>query len=476
MVTLKMPVRALYIFSFICAFSALPLFSMERPTDAAIVNNIHRALFEDLRVRSSDITVKSIDGIVTLDGAVKTIAEMQYADLEAKKINGVLGVINKLTVKPTYRLDAEIRQDLRHKIVRSSVIKSQNIGVRVENGVVFLTGSVASLAESDQVYLLAAEVRGVKAIENHLEVNFGLKRPDTEIRKDVLTKLKNDVYLVGLPVTVSVKNGSVTLSGEVGNVFEKERAEKDAANLFNVLGVKNDLKVSWARAQAVRNEGRGLPDSTLSAVLSEEISLDTRLDEPNHIQIQVQKGMITLTGDVPTYVQKRVAGQDVKEIAGDHWINNFIQVKGVIRDDFGIFMDIRDALASDYELTGNKVSYNVIDGVVTLKGNVNSDYEKKRFEKDVEGIIGVKDIADYIVVDWLPSYTDEALKGRIFDRLAANWVTWPLLNKIAIDVNHGKATLSGTVNSRSQYIEAENIAGQTDGVFSVDNKLVIQGN
>jgi osmotically-inducible protein OsmY len=467
--------KVVYFFTFLSTISEMPLMAAERPSDDSIILRIQKAQFEDPRLRAYDVTVKSIDGIVTLEGTVRTLAELQFADLEAKKIRGVLGVINKLKVEPIYRLDAEIRQDLRRRIINSSMIKSENLGVRVENGVVFLTGSVGSSVEKNEASLLAGEVRGVKEVENHIEIIYKFKRPDTEIRKDVLTKLDNDVYLIGFHIAAAVKSGFVTLSGEVGNVFEKERAEKDAASLFNVIGVYNDLKVSWSKGEAAVNMVSSFPDSILTNTLADELRLDGRLDDPKYIKIQVLHGTITLTGTVPTYMQKRLAEQDVKEIAGVQWVNNLLQVKGVWRDDDGIQMDIRNALSSDYSLIRDRINFHVAEGVVTLNGNVNSENEKFRVEKDIAGIIGVKDVKDYIIVEWLPAYSDEALKDRIFDRFTANWKTWLLINRIIIKVTDGRVTLTGTVDTWAQFKEAGRITGQTDGVRSVDNRLVVHG-
>ncbi len=461
--------------AFVYIILALPLAAAERPSDKVIVNRIEAALFEDPRVRAADISVNSMNGIVTLDGSVKTLAELKFADLETKKIRGVLGVIDKLSVRPVYRLDAEIRQDLRRRLVRSSIIKSENLGVHVENGIVYLSGKVGSSAERDQASLLVEDVRGVKAIDNRIEVTYAIKRSDADIRKDILSKYSRDVYLVGLPIGVTVKNGNVTLTGEIGNEFEKERAENDAANTFNVAGVRNDLKVTWAKAEGVRNEASAISDTELTVAVGNELSWDTRFDNPKDIVALVRHGAITLTGSVPAFSQKMLAEQDVKGITGVQSVNNLLQVKGVERDDMGIYMDIRDAMESDYSLNGVRITYYVVDGVATLKGNVNSEYEKSRIERDAGGIIGVKDIDDYITVDWLPKYSDDALKNRIFERLLSNWVTWPLTKSIIINVNEGRAILTGTTDTWAQYNEAQRITGQTDGIRSVDNRLVVHG-
>jgi osmotically-inducible protein OsmY len=465
--------KTVYVLAFLSTISVAPTMALEKLSDDIIVHRIHFALFEDPRVRAADITINSIDGIVTIEGTVRTLAELRFVEAEVKKIRGVLGLINKLLVKPAYRLDVEIRQELKHRIINSSTIQSENLGVRVENGIVFLSGIVGSSVERDEVSLLAEEVLGVKGIENHIEVTYKVQRPDIEIQKDVMTKLSNDVYLFGLHLTVAVKNGYVTLSGEVGNVFQKERAEKDAAALFNVMGVNNALTIIGANDEGVRTNARIFPDSIITKTLEEELRLDARFDDPKKIRVQARQGVITLTGTVQTFRQKRLAQQDVQQIAGVKWINNLLQVKGVWRDDEAIALDIRNALTSDYSLIKDRINFYVVDGVVTLKGNVTSNHEKSRTEKDIERIIGVKDIKDYIIVDWLPLYSDDDLKGRIFDRFTSSWETWQLVNKIVINVKDGRATLTGTVDTWAQLKEAGSIAEQTDGIRSVDNQLVV---
>jgi len=72
-----------------------------------------------MSIEASEITVRSQEGIVTLSGKVKNLAAKPCAALEAKKINGVLSVINKIVVKPSYRRDANIAKDVRRRILNS---------------------------------------------------------------------------------------------------------------------------------------------------------------------------------------------------------------------------------------------------------------------------------------------------------------------------------------------------------------------
>ena len=94
---------------------------------------------------------------MTLTGKLKSITAKKYADLEAKKIKGVLGVINKLSVEPEYRYDWDITQDIRHRLVNSEFIRSHDLTVTVAGRVATLKGNVDSWAQREWAGMLAGE-------------------------------------------------------------------------------------------------------------------------------------------------------------------------------------------------------------------------------------------------------------------------------------------------------------------------------
>ena len=169
------------------------IIASERPSAETIKYWVENAINENLYGDTSDIKVHVTDGIVTLEGTVKNLAVKKNAELEAKKIRGVLGVIDKLTVMPIYRLDADIAQDVRHRIVDSAAIESSGIKVLCTHGKVELIGKVASRAEREEAELLAGEVRGVKEVRNYITVSWDKKRSDEAIKKDALDALRRDV-------------------------------------------------------------------------------------------------------------------------------------------------------------------------------------------------------------------------------------------------------------------------------------------
>ena len=171
-----------------------------QPDDTSMTFWVRQAVLQDPRIGPSEITVDTSDGIVTLVGSVPNVSARQYAEREAKKIAGVRGVVNELFVAPSFRVDADITQDVRQRLITSASTSSDALRVTVHQGIVMLEGTVASWAERQEAGLLAGEVRGVKDVTNKLVVQYPHTRPDAEIQRDVATTLAHDVFLTGLPI------------------------------------------------------------------------------------------------------------------------------------------------------------------------------------------------------------------------------------------------------------------------------------
>ena len=462
---------AVLFFGVMVLFAAQP----QRPDDASVNFWVTRAILEDSRVGPSDITATTMEGIVTLTGNARNLAQKTYAELEATKIKGVFGVINKILVVPVSRPDIEIRQAIRKRIVNSSVIVSELLGVKVNKDEVTLSGKVPSYSEKQEVSFLASEVRGVVSVENNIVVVNPAGRSDAEIGADVRAKIDRDVYLSEFPITVSVEKGVAVLSGEVVSAYEKERATNDALQVSNVADVKNNLKIRWWEISGARTKPPNLSDSVIAFSVASELLSDSRITKPEDVRVRAKSGHVILEGELPTLRQKMAARLDATEVVGVAWVSNLIAVNGPWREDFEIDLDSRFALSSDYALTGDNINLSVNNGTVLLTGNVNSAYEKSQALKDISGIIGVKNIINNIAVNWEAPDFDKALKERIEERFMENWETAPVAGKITATVLNGEATLAGQVDTWAQYAEAAKVAALTMGIRHVENRLSISG-
>jgi osmotically-inducible protein OsmY len=455
--------------------SILVMAGTDRPSDDMIRCWVKSALQDDPRIAAGDIAVGVTNGIVTLKGVVGNLAEKQYALMESQKIYGVLGVVEKLHIEPQFRNEADIREDVRMRLAGSTSIQIRILGMDVQNGEVTLTGEVHSAAQREEARLLAAEVRGVRAIYNKLVVSYPRTRPDSEIQRDILDSLHRDVYLTGLPIAVSVVDGVATLSGEVGNAYERLRAEDKARVVNNVRDVNGKITVRWWEERGVRKE-MPFPDApAIQEAIYDELDLDSRIAVSNIRAETEPAGFVTLRGTVPTLQQKRIAEQDAMNVVGVRWVTNLLEVKTEPRDDYAILRDAQMAIDSDYLLSGQDIRVRVQDGVLTLTGAVSDPFRKYHAEEVALRIRGLREFVDTILVDVYPQFTDTVLRQRIRDRLAANWETRNIAAAVGVAVTKGKATLTGEVNTLAQRAEAERVAALTPGVLSVHNELTVIG-
>ncbi|HUI93534.1 MAG TPA: BON domain-containing protein [Chitinivibrionales bacterium] len=452
------------------------LFAAPKPSDESITYWVNSVLWDDPRVSSSGISVTTSEGIVTLTGTVRNLVQKQYAEREATKIAGVTGVVNRLIVKPPPRSDIDIRQAIRRRFIASSLLSAEQIGASVESGVVVLSGTVASYSEKEEASLLAGEATGVSGIDNDIMVVYKKQRPDKEIREDIRAKLDRDVYLAGLPVTVTVDRGSVLFTGTVGNAYERNRATDDAYEVPNVSNVVNDLKIAWWEISGTRTGAPTPSDSSLAASVNNELEADLRISEPWEVRVKAEGGHVTLQGTLPSLRQAILARQDAMEVVGVAWVTNRITVNGVWRNDLDLLEDALFSIHSDYALTGDDITAEVNGGTITIRGSVKTPFEKSQAYLDAAGVLGVQNVVNTIAVTGTePIYSDQSLAAHVKERLAGNGETAPVAGRITVVVNNGAAIISGRVDTWAQYGEAARVASLTVGVRKVDNRITVKG-
>jgi len=139
--------------------------------DNEITNNIVNMLLWNSNIVSSDIVVKSQDGIVTLTGSVDTYWEKYLAEDIANSAKGVVKVVNLLDVELTKtKVDMDIQQAIRDALNRTSYIESDNINISVNNGVVTLTGSVKNFSEKQDLLDIVRYTTGVVSVIDEIRI------------------------------------------------------------------------------------------------------------------------------------------------------------------------------------------------------------------------------------------------------------------------------------------------------------------
>jgi osmotically-inducible protein OsmY len=210
-------------------------------------------------------------------------------------------------------------------------------------------------------------------------------------------------------------------------------------------------------------------DEELQKDVLAELKWDARL-QPNEIGVIVKDGVVTLTGWVDSYFKKWNAEDAAHKVGGVKAVANDIEVKLLNeRTDADIAAAAIHALDWDAGVPSDEVEVTVAKGWVTLKGEVEWQYEKEDAERVVRRLAGVKGVSNLITVK--PRATPQDLKKKIEDALVRSAELDA--HKITVDVQGSKAILKGSVRSWAEREEAEQAAWSAPGIISVDNRISI---
>ena len=145
--------------------------------DSGISAKAKAALVDDDAIKSTDISVKTHSGVVTLSGFVTSQDQAEKAVAVVQKIEGVKSVSDKLHVRDSkassmkgYAGDTATTSEIKAKLLADDIVPSRNVKVETTDGVVQLSGQVANQAQSERAESIAKAIEGVKSVKNDLTV------------------------------------------------------------------------------------------------------------------------------------------------------------------------------------------------------------------------------------------------------------------------------------------------------------------
>ena len=211
-------------------------------------------------------------------------------------------------------------------------------------------------------------------------------------------------------------------------------------------------------------------DEELQKDVLAEMKWDAKL-QPNEIGVAVKDGVVTLTGWVDSFLKKWSAEDAAQRVAGVKAVANDIEVKlPSERTDADIAGAAIHALQWDALVPAEKIHVTVSKGWVTLKGDVEWQYQREDAERVVRRLAGVTGVSNLINV--VPRASVTELKKKIEDALVRNAEIDA--KKITVTVEGSKAILRGVVRSWAEREEAERVAWSAPGIKSVENRIIAE--
>jgi osmotically-inducible protein OsmY len=209
------------------------------------------------------------------------------------------------------------------------------------------------------------------------------------LRQYVIDELDFDPSFDSANVGVAVENGVVTLTGHVGSYAEKIAAEKAAQRVKGVHAVAQEIEVRYP-------EQKKTADDQIAERAVAIIGWDAMVPV-DAVMVKVQKGWVTLTGNVEWQYQRTAAESAIRRLSGVIGVTNLIEVKPRIQPQ-NIKAKIMEALKRNAELEADAIRVTVKDDKVTLEGRVKAWFERGIAERAAWSAPGVKSVEDRLSI------------------------------------------------------------------------------
>ena len=213
-------------------------------------------------------------------------------------------------------------------------------------------------------------------------------KTNEELQKDVQDAIKWEHLLHAAEIGVTAKDGVITLTGVVDNYAKKSEAEDAAKNVAGVKAVVEKIEIKFASDKKNDNE---IADDIIT-IYKWNIGIPK-----DKIKIKVERGWVTLEGEISLYYQKESAKSLIRNIEGVTGVTNNIRLESVTNDKIEKG-DIVRALARTWSLNDKDIQVFVAGNKVILTGSVESLYQKNEAGRIAWNAPGVKTIDNELVI------------------------------------------------------------------------------
>lgn len=353
------------------------------------------------------------------------------------------------------QLTQQIQQQLKQRFPQA------NINVSASQGTITLSGSVQDQNQKQQAEKIVENIGGVKNVQNQLTVGgqqqqYGqqtgqqqtdqqqagqqqMSASDKQLAQQVEQRLQQQLPQAN--ISVSARQGTVTLQGSVEEQNQKQQAEQIAQSIRGVQDIQNQISVGDFPAlgytpgqdrqrQQMGQQQRGASDMVLSHQIAMQLQQQlgsgqiVHVMDPQAIYVHVSQGTVMLHGSVQDQSQIREAEQVIQNISGVQNVENQLTVGGrqpwqqtgqqqpreqqfgqqtgqqqesrMSASDQKLAQQIEQRLQS--QLSDANINVTVSQGTATLQGSVQDNNQKQQAERIARSISGVQNIRNNLSV------------------------------------------------------------------------------
>jgi osmotically-inducible protein OsmY len=213
---------------------------------------------------------------------------------------------------------------------------------------------------------------------------------DLQLQQNIIAELRWEPSVKAAEIGVAVKNGVVTLTGNVETYAQKFAAERAVERVAGVQAIADELTVTIPGLY--RRTDADVAHAAANA-------LAWNVEVPDGVQVIVRQGWVTLEGKVRWYFEKAAAERTVRYLAGVTGVTNLIDVRQPTTVKAAdVKADIEAALARNVELDAKRITVSADEATVTLTGTVRSWAERDDATRAAWNAPGVRFVKDELVV------------------------------------------------------------------------------
>ncbi len=217
-------------------------------------------------------------------------------------------------------------------------------------------------------------------------------KTNEDLQKDVQDAIKWEPLLNAAEIGVIAKDGIITLTGTVDSYWKKTEAEEAAKNVAGVKAVVEKIEIRFAN-NSFKKDDNEIAAEVLNA-------FKWNIEVPNDkIKVKVEKGWVTLEGELEWNFQKESAKKAVRDLLGVVGVTNNITIKADTREEVER-KDIERALERNWSLSDQEIKVKVSGTKVTLTGKVDSWYQKSEAARIAWKARGVWSVDNELVVEY----------------------------------------------------------------------------